>query len=73
MAVIAIVAATDMGRVLASSDRSIVARRACTDYLRVINRIRRLKERRVVTVFAHVARQNVILVFTYCRRAIVAG
>ena len=73
MAVIAIVAATDMGRVLASSDRPIVARRACTDYLRMINCIRRLEERRIVTVFAHVARQYVILVLTYCRRTIMAG
>ena len=71
--VIAIIAAINMVRVLAGSDRAVVARRACTNDLRVIDRIHRFEERSIVTVFAHVTRRNMILVLTDCRRAIVAG
>ena len=63
MTIVAIVATVYVCRVLADRNRTVVAGRADTNDLCVVNRDHRLEKRRAMTVFADIASQNMILIF----------
>lgn len=56
MAIIAVVTARDMPRVLAVSDRTVMAGDAGTEYLGVVDTIGRFPENVVMAVLAHICR-----------------
>lgn len=60
---VAIFATCNVGRILANSNGVVMARRAGTDHLRMINPVCRCKQDRAMAVLTNVAGQNMIEVF----------
>ncbi len=73
MTILAIVAAADVGRMLASCDRAVVTTGTRAKYLRVINGIRGGKDIRRMTVFTDFRRNDVSRVLTRGVDTIVAA
>ena len=72
MAILTIIATCDVCCILAGCSQSIVAGTACSQHLRMINRVRRCPYIRIVAVLANVSCLNVGLALTCCLDAIVA-
>lgn len=73
MAVVAIVAAGDMCRVFAGGNRAVVAGRAATDHLRMVDPVDGCENDVVVAVLAGVRGLNMSLVLANCPRAVMAA
>ena len=73
VAIVAVIAARDMPRVLAVRDRAVVAGDAGTEYLCVIDSIGGLPEDIVVAVFTHVRRGHVRRTLAGLVNAVVAA
>ncbi len=73
MAVVAVISAADVCRVLARGNRAVMAGRAEPDYLGMIDRVGWCEERAVVTIFADIAGLNMRRVLADGIRAVVAG
>ena len=72
MAVIAVIAARNMFRILSERDRAVMAGSASSNDLGVIDGHDRLKESNAVAILANVSRRNMILSFTRSTGSIVA-
>jgi hypothetical protein len=73
MAVITVIAAGEVRRVLSCGCRAVMAGKASAEHLRVVDRDRRHKGNRVVAVLTHVGCRDVIRIPARCIDTVMAG